>query len=99
MAVERDKEGRLVIDAVQPESPGAKAGLKKGDIITHVGEQAVKSPEAFREWLQTHGPDESIKLGLLRDGKAVRGYSEADCHQPAFEGQRHAAGGSRLHAG
>jgi len=68
-SVQRDGQGRLVVEEVQTDSPAAKAGLKKGDIVTHVGEQAVKTPEAFREWLQTRGPGTSVKLGLMREGK------------------------------
>lgn len=70
-SLQRDAKGRLVIEEVQPESPAAKAGLKKGDVVTRVGEQTVRTPEAFREWLQTRGPGDEIKLGLLRDDKVT----------------------------
>jgi len=70
-AVSRDARSRLVVEEVQPDSPGDKAGVKKGDVVTHVGEHAVKSPESFREWLQTHAPGDAVKLGLLRDEKLV----------------------------
>jgi M6 family metalloprotease-like protein len=67
----RDDRGRLVVEEVQPDSPAAGAGVKKGDAITRVGEQAVKAPEAFREWLQAHGPGDEVKLTLLRDDRPL----------------------------
>jgi M6 family metalloprotease-like protein len=69
VAVQRDARGRLVVEEVQPDSPGDKAGVKKGDIVTRVGDHAVRTPEAFREWVQTHGPGDSVKITLVRDDK------------------------------
>jgi M6 family metalloprotease-like protein len=71
VAVERDGRGRLVVEEVQPDSPADKAGLKKGDVVTRVGDRPVQTAEAFREWLQTHGPGDAVKLGLLRQDKPV----------------------------
>jgi S1-C subfamily serine protease len=70
-AIQRDSQGRLVVEEVQPDSPADRAGMKKSDIVTQVGGQTVKSPEAFREWLQTHGPGETVKFTLLRSGQSV----------------------------
>jgi M6 family metalloprotease-like protein len=70
-ALMRDGENRLVVEDVQADSPAAKAGIKKGDVVTRIGEHAVSSPTAFREWLQTYNPGDTLKLGLLRDNKAV----------------------------
>jgi M6 family metalloprotease-like protein len=65
-ALQRDSQGRLVVEDVQPGSPADRAGLKKNDIVTHVGGQPVKSPDAFREWLQAHAPGEIVKVTVLR---------------------------------
>jgi M6 family metalloprotease-like protein len=70
-ALTRDGEGRLVVEGVQSGSPADKAGVKKGDVITRIGDRAVASPTAFREWLQTYHPGDAVKLGLLRDSTAV----------------------------
>jgi M6 family metalloprotease-like protein len=69
VSVLRDGRGQLVVEEVQPGSPAAGAGLKKGDVLTHVGGQAVRTPEMFREWLQTRGPGATVKLRLLREDK------------------------------
>jgi M6 family metalloprotease-like protein len=69
VAVVADAKGRPVADDVAPSSPAAKAGIRKGDVITQVGNQPVHSPVAFREWVQAHSPGEPVKLRLERDGK------------------------------
>jgi M6 family metalloprotease-like protein len=71
VAAERDTQGRLVVEEVQADSPAAKAGLKKGDLVTRVGDHPVHTPQAFREWLQTYGAGDSVKIGLLRQEKPV----------------------------
>jgi M6 family metalloprotease-like protein len=71
VSVQRDGLGRLVVEEVQPESPADRAGVKRGDLVTRVGEQVVKTPEAFREWLKTRIPGEAVKLGLLRADRPV----------------------------
>jgi M6 family metalloprotease-like protein len=70
-ALQRDSQGRLVIEEVQSGSPADRAGIKKTDIVTHVGGQAVKSPDAFREWLQSHGAGETVRITLLRGGQRL----------------------------
>src|SRR5205823_7085801 len=70
LAVERDAQGRLVVDDVQAGSPGDKAGVKKGDLVTRVADHPVSSVEGFREWLQTHTAGDSVKMALIRDGKS-----------------------------
>ena len=64
----RDPAGPLVIDRVQPESPAAKAGIKSGDLLTHLNGEPVKSPEGLRDDLQSRGPAETVKL-ILRRGQ------------------------------
>ena len=69
LTVERDPAGRPVVDTVQVGSPAQAAGIRKGDVVTHVGERTIGTPLSFREWIQAYAPGESVKLGLLRDGK------------------------------
>jgi M6 family metalloprotease-like protein len=70
-AVQKDAQGRIVVEAVQPNSPAAKAGVKKGDVIARIGDHSVKTPDAFREWLQARGPGEKVKLGLIRGQESI----------------------------
>jgi M6 family metalloprotease-like protein len=67
----RDAQGRLVVDEVQPDSPAAKAGVTKGDIVAKVNGETIKTPDAFRESMQVRGPGEPVKLALLRGGQPI----------------------------
>ena len=67
----RDDQKRLVVEEVQPGSPAARAGVEKGDVLTQVDGQVVKSPEAFRDSLQMRGPGEVVKLSLIHGGQPV----------------------------
>lgn len=62
-------KGVKVLD-VQAESPAAKAGLKKDDIITKAGDTEINSVDDMREILLKSKEGESIKLSLQRDGKS-----------------------------
>lgn len=55
---------------VQPESPAAKAGLKKDDIITKAGETEINSVDELRELLLKIKEGDNVKLGFQRDGKS-----------------------------
>jgi M6 family metalloprotease-like protein len=70
-AVAKDAEGRLVVEDVQPNSPATKAGIKKGDVVTRVGDHPVKTVDAFREWVQARGPGDTLKIALTRDGQTM----------------------------
>lgn len=62
-------EGVLVRN-VAAGSPAEKAGIKAGDVITHVGKQPVTTPAAITAQLrsQTSGP---VKLGITRERSAL----------------------------
>jgi serine protease Do len=62
-------KGVKVLD-VQPESPAAKAGLKKDDIITKAGDTDIKSVDDLREILLKSKEGDNVKLSLQRDGKS-----------------------------
>lgn len=62
-----DKGAR--IESVSDESAAEKAGLKKGDIITKVGEYDVKNPDGLTKAVRKHKPEEKVAITILRDGK------------------------------
>ncbi|WP_030969602.1 S1C family serine protease [Streptomyces sp. NRRL S-1824] len=55
--------------AVTPGGPGAKAGIKPGDIITEVDGQRVHSGEELIVKIRAHRPGDRLDLGLTRSGK------------------------------
>lgn len=62
------KEGVAIIEVVSS-SPAEKAGLKKGDIITKIGDNSISSVAKLRYELYKHNPGDKIKVTYNRDGK------------------------------
>src|SRR5262249_12948408 len=58
-------KGALVNEVI-PNSPAAKAGLQKNDLITHVGNSAVATPEDLRAAIQKARPDQDVTLKVMR---------------------------------
>lgn len=59
--------GRLFVSRVSPDTPAAKAGLKKGDIILGVGGKPVASLAEFYKALWSSGPaGADVKLNMLQ---------------------------------
>ncbi|MBR3162180.1 MAG: serine protease [Bacilli bacterium] len=59
----------VAIYTVEDNSPASKAGLKKGDIITKIGDHKVESLAEFRYQLYKSSPNDKIKITYYRDGK------------------------------
>ena len=57
------------INSVEKESAAEKAGLKKDDIITKVGDTKIESSEDLYEAIGKHKPEEKVSVTYLRDGK------------------------------
>ncbi|MEE1813118.1 S1C family serine protease [Streptomyces sp. BE133] len=55
--------------AVTPGGPGAKAGIKPGDVITEVDGRRVRSGEELIVKIRAHRPGDRLDLGLTRGGK------------------------------
>ena len=60
--------GALVSD-VQPDSPGAKAGLRSGDVVTAVDGKPVDSASRLSLAVRETAPGTRLSLDILRDGK------------------------------
>lgn len=61
-------EGALVGD-VSPDSPGAKAGLQKGDVITALNGQKVSDYHDLRLRISQTAPGTSVKMDVYRNGQ------------------------------
>jgi hypothetical protein len=66
----QEDEG-VVVRALAPESPAAKAGLAVHDVITRVDGQAVGSSEALAKQVAGHQPGDKVRLDLVHKGKAT----------------------------
>jgi putative serine protease PepD len=57
------------VESVEPGGPAADAGLRKGDVITKVGDEVIDSSESLVATIRGHRPDEKVTITYLRDGK------------------------------
>jgi serine protease Do len=60
-----------VVTQVESDSPGAKGGLKVGDVITQLDGQEVSDAGALQVEVGQKDPGTTIHLGVIRDGKNV----------------------------
>jgi serine protease Do len=67
LGLDRGLKG-VVVTQVDPEGPGAEAGLRRGDVILEVNRQPVTDAEAYRKALQEAGEGKSV-LFLVRRGE------------------------------
>lgn len=56
------------VGRVRPESPAEQAGLKTGDVVTHVNGRAVDSPTFAAQFARRPPAGEKIVLTVARDG-------------------------------
>lgn len=74
--VTREKENDLklssargvIVAAVEPDSPAAKAGLKENDVITQYDGQTVEGTVQFRRLVRETPPGRTVALVVSRDG-------------------------------
>lgn len=61
------KEGEgLTVSHVMPESPAAKAGIEKLDIVTRLDDQILVSGEQLRALVKMRKPGDKVKISYLR---------------------------------
>jgi len=59
----------VIINSVKPDSAAEKAGLRRGDIITAINDNAVNDTNAFRNRVANNAPGSEVTLTVLRDNK------------------------------
>src|SRR5580658_4564560 len=68
---EMDKAAGALISEVQPDTPGAKAGLQIGDVVTELDGKAVADAGELQMTVGQKRPGETIHLQVVRDGKPM----------------------------
>jgi serine protease Do len=68
VVTEKDSKG-LKLAEITEGSAAAKAGLKKGDVLTKFAGTAVNEPEALRELVRSKKPDEEVELAYIKAGE------------------------------
>ncbi|GLK69926.1 Do family serine endopeptidase [Ancylobacter dichloromethanicus] len=66
----KQAEGALIAQ-VQPGTPGEKAGLKPGDVVTAIDGENVKDSREMSREIASKKPGTVVKLSVLRDGKSM----------------------------
>jgi serine protease Do len=61
-----------VVSQVEPDSPGAKAGLKVGDVITAMNGRTVSDPGELQVEVGQSKPGTKVDLTVMRDGKTTQ---------------------------
>lgn len=59
----------LLIDAVSPDSPAARAGVKRFDVLHKFDDQLVCAAEQLTALMEAAGKDKEVSLTLLRGGR------------------------------
>jgi serine protease Do len=63
-------ETGALVGSVEHDSPGAKAGLQRGDVITELDGQPISGPNDLRLRVGTMTPGTTVQLKILRNGEA-----------------------------
>jgi serine protease Do len=65
-------ERGVLLGGVTAESPGARAGMKKGDILIRLGEREIRDLQEFTDALSAHQPGDTVDIVVLRGNVEVR---------------------------
>jgi putative serine protease PepD len=60
------------VTSVEPGSPAARAGLRRGDVITSVGGRAVADPSDVSKAIDAHKVGDKVKLEVERNGRTAK---------------------------
>jgi hypothetical protein len=61
----------VVVTHILPDSPAARAGLKRHDILLQYDNEKIIDCEHFARLIKSNKPDDKIRLTLLRGGKST----------------------------
>ncbi|HEY8155321.1 MAG TPA: trypsin-like peptidase domain-containing protein [Myxococcota bacterium] len=62
--------GGAVVNRVREASPAARAGVRRGDVVTQLEHRPVRNGREFFEMLESATPGQELSVDLLRDGAA-----------------------------
>jgi serine protease Do len=68
VVTEKDSKG-LKLNEITEGSAAAKAGLKKGDVLTKFAGTSVNDPETLRDLVRSRKPDEEVELAYIKAGE------------------------------
>jgi C-terminal processing protease CtpA/Prc len=83
---EPDQKGVTVME-VFPGGPAAKAGVRKGDVITRADDKQVEEVGALLKFLAAHRPGDKVTLHVQRDGKEKNVSVTLESRAESFAGE------------
>lgn len=60
------------VEAVQSRGPAEEAGLRAGDIITKIGDQAIDEENSLLTTLMRFEPGARVEITLVREGEEIK---------------------------
>ena len=82
LEIPQSTEG-VVISDVQPESPAGEYGLGRGDVVTHVDGNRVRSSQELRNTIGLRSPGDEVQLRIVRDDGTEEVTIELGAHDAA----------------
>jgi S1-C subfamily serine protease len=76
------KAGAAIMEVV-PDTPAAKAGLRRGDVITQLDGKAISGPEDLQNAIREAGPDKEITLTAARGKEEKQVKTQLQAATPA----------------
>jgi serine protease Do len=70
-AIGLERPGGVLISDVAEDTPAAKAGLRRGDVVTQVADTAVDGPRNLVRLVSLARPGTELRLSILRAGQPV----------------------------
>jgi M6 family metalloprotease-like protein len=71
VSTEVDTKGRLIVQAVAPNSPALKCGIQTGDVLVKVDGKSIASTAGLRKLLQAKSAGDKLKLAVRRGEKEL----------------------------
>jgi serine protease Do len=66
-----DNASGALVSQVEPDSPGAKAGLKVGDVITELNGKKMENAGQLQAAISGQRPGNKVTMQVMRDGKSL----------------------------
>ncbi len=72
LGVELNVDSGIVVVEVLPNTPATKAGLRDGDVITHIDDQKIENWNQMKKILLKYKKGDKATLTVYRDGKEIK---------------------------